>query len=259
MRTHVLKVALVLSSLAFAGCDNPSSPGLDSASASASASTAPAASAALDASGKRAFTVTPDIAVDERGIAVGPERIDLGEATGAGKLSEALERIPADGKQPAVRTTTKSNLRDVGAVLDGLGKRGFKTILLKMEGARTDLLGEYVVVPERHVDKPEDCSAVVSVLEDSSTAVWPVRGGGGKKARKGLSGPDLSVTGENVVDQLKGCSSKVAFFSANAKMRWEHAFHVGALLRKSDSKSIIEQLVFLAKEPVAGLPVKLEK
>jgi hypothetical protein len=252
-------LVLAVSTLAHAGCDKPSSPGLDSAAATATASAAPQPSALGDSGGKRAFTVTPDIAVDERGIAIGPERIDLGEATGAGKLAETLERIPADGKQPAVRTTTKSNLRDVGAVLDGLGKRGFKTVLLKMEGARTDLLSEYVVVPERHVDKPDDCSVVVSVLEDSSTAVWPVRGGGGKKARKGLSGPDLSVTGENVVDQLKGCSSKVGFFSANAKMRWEHAFHVGALLRKSDSKSLIEKLVFLAKEPVAGLPVKLEK
>lgn len=257
---HSLAPLLAVASLMLVACDEkPSTPGADSASPSATASASAAPSAASDPGAKRAVSVMPDLAVDERGIQIGPERIDLGAADGAAKLTETLERVPVDGKQPSVRTTTKSNLRDVGALLDGLGKRGLKSVLLKMEGARTDLPGEYVVAPERTIDKPDDCSVVVSVLEDSSTAVWPVRGGGGKKARKGLSGPDLSVTGENVADQLKGCSSKTAFFSANAKMRWEHAFHVGGLLRKSDSKSVIEKLVFLAKEPVAGLPVKLEK
>lgn len=230
---------------------------------SQTAGTAASASAApvkgLEPLGKRPFGVMPDLVVDERGIGIGPERIDLAAVDGPTKLAETLERVPVDGKQVALRTTTKAQLRDVGAMLTGLGKRGVRSILLKMDGARTDLLSEYVVVPEGRIEKADDCSVVVSVLEDSSTAVWPYKGGGGKKARKGLSGPDLSVTGDNVLAQLKGCTSKTGFFSAHSKLRWEHAFHVGALLRKSDAGGTIESLVFLTKEPVAGVPVKLEK
>ncbi|MBM4358504.1 MAG: biopolymer transporter ExbD [Deltaproteobacteria bacterium] len=240
--------------VALAACDSK-----PSSSVEASA-TATATSAALpEPAGKRAFSVMPDMVVDERGIGVGPERIDLGTSDGAMKLAETLDRVPVTSKQPTVRTTTKAQLRDVGALVNGLGKRGAATILLKMDGARTDLLGEYVIVPEGRLDKPDDCSVVVSVLEDSSTAVWAYRGGGGKKARKGLSGPDLSVTGDNVGEQLRSCASKTAFFTASPKMRWEHAFHVGALIRKTDAKSVVEQLVLLANEPVAGQPVKLDK
>jgi hypothetical protein len=228
-----------------------------SASASASASAAPLPEA--EQPGKRPFTVSPDMVVDERGLGIGPERIDLNATDGATKLAETLERVPVDGKPATVRTTTKAQIRDVSALLTGLGKRGIASVLLKMEGARKDLPGEYVVVPESRIEKADDCSVVASVLEDSSTAVWSVKGGGGRKARKGLSGPDLSVTGENLSDQLKGCKSSYGFFSANSKLRWEHAFHVGALVRKTDAQGTIDKLVFLTKEPVAGVPVKFEK
>lgn len=255
-RANFLNPITLFALTGLVGCDSSSTP---STEAQASSTASSSASAAPEPTGKRDFTVMPDMVVDERGITVGPERIDLNATDGAAKLTETLGRVPTGMKQPAVRTVTKANIRDVGALLNGLGSRGFRSVLLKMDGARRDLLTEYVVVPERRVDKADDCSVVVSVLEDASTAVWSYRGGGGKKARKGLSGPDLSVTGDNVASQLNGCSSKTAFFSANSKMRWEHAFHVGALIRKTDAKSVVEELVFLEKEPVAGQPVKLEK
>ena len=252
--TKALPVLFVSSFLA--ACESKPTEG---APASAAPATSVVPSATAEPAGKRAFTVMPDMFVDERGIGIGPERIDLAAADGATKLSETLERVPLDGKQATLRTATKAQIRDVGAVLTGLGKRGVSSVLLKMDGARKDLPSEYVVVPEGRIAKADDCSIVVSVLEDSSTAVWAVKGGGGKKARKGLSGPDLSVTGDNVAYQLKGCNSKMGFFSAHAKLRWEHAFHVGALVRKTDATSTIESLVFLAKEPVAGVPLKFDK
>lgn len=256
-----LRATSVAFALVLAACDSkPTGAGADG-SASPSASSAPSGSSSLAAepAGKRPFTVMPDMVVDDTGIGVGPERIDLGASDGAMKLGETLDRVPIDGKQVTLRTTTKASIRDVGAMIAGLGKRGAPGVLLKMDGARKDLPQEYVVVPESRIEKPDDCSVAASVLEDASTAVWAFKGGGGKKARKGLSGPDLSVTGENVVAQLKGCTSKTAFFAAHPKLRWEHAFHIGGLIRKSDEAGNIDKLVFLARDPAAGQPIKLEK
>jgi hypothetical protein len=197
--------------------------------------------------------------VDDSGIGIGPERIETSKADAQAKLDETAERIPIDNKQVALRTTPKAAIRDVAMVVTALGKRGAPSVSLKMEGGRKDLPGEYVVVPESRITEADACSVVTTVLEDYSTGAWPFKGGGGKKATKGRAGPDLSITGENVASLLKGCSSKVAFFSANAKLRWEHAFHAGAVIKKADTDNNIDKLVFLSEEPVAGLPVKLKQ
>ncbi len=251
-----LRHALALAA-ALGACDEPKK---DSAapSAAASASEAPAPSASAPA-GPRPFSVMPDMFVDDSAIAIGPERIDLNKADGAAKLKETVDRVPADNKQVTLRTTTKASPRDVGAVITQLGKHGVPTILLKMEGGRKDLPGEIVITPEGRIESADDCSVVASVLEDLSTGVWTFKGGGGKKARKGLSGPDITATGDNIQGSLKGCGSKTAFFSVSPKLRWEHAFHIGALIRKTDADAKIDKLVYLSEEPVAGRPVKLPK
>ena len=249
--SHALAFAVLLG-----GCDDPKKDGGE-ASAAVSASAAPAAASAP--AGPRPFTVMPDMFVDDSGIGIGPERIDLGKQDGPSKLTEAVGRIPPDSKQMTLRTTQKAAIRDVAAVVTALGKHGAPNILLKMDGGRKDLPGEIIIVPEGRISGADDCSVVATVLEDYSTGAWTFKGGVGKKARKGLSGPDLTATGDNIAELLKGCASKTAFFSANGKLRWEHAFHAGALIRKTDADNKIDKLVFLSEEPVAGRPVKLKQ
>jgi hypothetical protein len=253
MRPSAALLALPLFAI---GCDSNQDAPTETSARSASA----AVTAAPSASEKRLFSVMPDMLVDEGGIHIGPEHIDLGKADGAAKLAETAERIAIDGKQVTLRTSQKAALRDVAAVVTALAKRGAPSISLQMAGGRKDLPGEFVIVPEGRIATADDCSVVATVLEDLSTGAWTFKGGFGKKARKSpFSGPDLSMTGENVASLLKACSSKTAFFSAHAALRWEHAFHIGALIRKTDADGKIDKLVFLSEEPVAGRPVKLRQ
>jgi hypothetical protein len=243
--------------VALFGCDESKKDGgAASASASASAAAAPAASS----SGPRPFSVMPDMFVDESGIGIGPERISMDKPDGESKVREAVERVPVDNKQMTVRTTKSAAFRDVALVIGALAKKGAPSILVKMDGGRKDLPAEIVIVPESRIDTADDCSVVATVLEDLSTAVWSFKAGlVAMKARKGLSGPDLTHTGDNIADAMKKCASKTAFFSASPKLKWEHAFHVGALVKKTDADNKVDKLVFLGEEPVAGRPVKLAK
>jgi len=234
-----------------AGCDDPKSDGGD-ASASATASTkAPSAPTV------RSFARMPDMVVDDLGPSLGGQRVDLSVPTGPAKLKEIAAKLPINDKQVILRTTHKARVRDVAAVLVALGEEGAPEVLLKMSGGRRDVPTEYVVVPETRISNPDPCSVVATVTENMSTGVWPFKGGGGKRHRKGHAGPDLTLTGESIDKALSKCQSKTAFFSSHTKLRWEHAFHMGALIRKSDEKKKIDKLVLLGEEPVAGRPVKL--
>lgn len=248
MRPHALFALWI----ALGACD----PKKDAAT-EPSAGAPPSAPPPTTAREKRPFTVVPEMRVDEGTIAIGRERIDASAADASAKLHEAVDRVPIDKQELILQTTPKAAIRDVGMVISALGKRGAASILLKMEGARKDLPAQYAVVPEARISRADGCSVVATVLEDLSTGVWPFKGGGGKKATKGRAGPDLSITGDNVTSVMKGCASKTAFFAASSKLRWEHAFHVGAVITKADKDDKLEQLVLLAQEPVAGLPVKL--
>ena len=64
------------------------------------------------------------------------------------------------------------------------------------------------------------CSIATMILKDLSTAVWPIKGGTGKRNRKGLAGPDLSLTAEALTKDLEKCDSKVAFVSSDDNIPW---------------------------------------
>ena len=95
------------------------------------------------------------------------------------------------------------------------------------------------------------------VLKDLATAIWPFGGGMGKKQRKGLAGPDLSNTGEQLTKDIAACSATVAFFSADDEVPWEMAHNLAGTLMGSDAKKKLDTLVLLRAAPVAGRPVQL--
>jgi hypothetical protein len=255
MLRYLIAAALVLCAAACEQKKTRSEELADSAAAAQSAR-APSPSAT---SGPRVFAVIPDMFVDELSISIAGERIDLAVPTGRGKLKETTAAMPVSGKRASFRTVTKAKTPDVAALVWALGEAGASEIAVKMPGGRSDLPDEIVLLPEQRLAKPEPCSVVASVLDDLSTGVWPFKGGGGKRARKGYAGPDLTIAGDHLTEALEQCDSKAAFFSANPKLRWEHAFHIGALIVKSDSKKRIDKLVLLGEEPVAGRPVKLRQ
>jgi hypothetical protein len=97
------------------------------------------------------------------------------------------------------------------------------------------------------------------VLKDLSTATWPIKGGTGKRTRKGFAGPDLTHTQEALEKDLEHCDSTMAFVSADDGVPWEDAFNLAGTVLKSDGKKHLDTLVLLHEAPVAGRPITLAK
>jgi hypothetical protein len=152
----------------------------------------------------------------------------------------------------------KSKTSAVAAVVVALGDAGAPRVTLKTEG-RKDLPQELTVTPASRVASPAACSIVVSVLKDFSTAIWPFKGGTARKQRKGLAGPDLSHTGEQLEKDLAACDSTTAFFSGEDSVGWESVFNLAGTVKVSDKKNRVDTFVLLPEEPVAGRAVTLGK
>jgi hypothetical protein len=257
-RVPVLAAFALLAASTLAACGDDKSktgaaPGA-SASAAAAASTTPAAPPKPKA--------MPALIVDSLGPYIGQIRVDMKQENWREKLTAAVKDLPIDGKQVTLIAEKKARTPDVAAVVAELGRAGAPTILLKTDG-RDDVPKELVVTPPDKVSNPPGCSVSVMVLKDLSTAVWPFKGGLGKKQRKGFAGPDLSNTGDAIKKDLALCESSFAFFSADDAISWEMAYNLAGTLKvvdeKSDKGKKIETLVLLGEAPVAGRAITLKK
>lgn len=199
----------------------------------------------------------PEVTVDNLGAYIGGERADLSHKEGPAKLKDIVKRLPIDGKPVTVIAQQKAKIRDVSAVVWELGKAGAPSIIIKTP-PRADLPPEISVVPEHKIDKAPGCSVAVMVNDKLDTGVWEIKGGVGRKHPKGFAGPDISNTEETLRKKVDMCDSNVAFFSGHHPYEWQHAFNLGALIKKVGQKKI-EKIVLLADEPVAGREIKLRK
>ncbi len=152
----------------------------------------------------------------------------------------------------------KAKVSAVAAVVVALGDAGAPKITVKTDG-RNDLPKTLELTPEARVSSAPGCAIVATVLKDLSTAVWPFKGGLAKKQRKGLAGPDLSHTSEQLEKDVAACESTVAFFSGDDGVGWESVFNLAGTVITSDKKKKIDTLVLLHEEPVAGRAVTLAK
>jgi biopolymer transport protein ExbD len=248
---RALLVAL-LAALVPAACDDAPKPSTAGGAASGAPSAAPAPSAAAPPRAKG----MPELLVDELGPYIGGRRVELNQPQGPERLSTLIRELPFDGKPVTVLADKKAQPRAVAAVVTELGLAGVKTVVLKTDG-RDDLPKEITVTPESHAASPPACAVTTMVLKDLSTAIWPFGGGMGKRQRKGLAGPDLSNTGEQLTKAIGACSAAVAFFSADDNVSWEMAHNLAGTVLASDTKKKVERLVLLSRAPVAGRPVQL--
>jgi biopolymer transport protein ExbD len=256
-RTSFLLAGAVATLTLATACDDPPKNGA-AASASAQASAAPSASAAPTATERPKPTAMPDILVDTDGPYIGGSRVKMGVPETADNLAKLVKDLPINGKAVAIRADKKAKASHVSAVVEALGAAGAPRVTIKTEG-RNDLPKEIPVTPESRVTSAAPCSAVATVLKDFSTAVWAVKGGLGKKQRKGLAGPDFSHTGETLEKDLAACDSPAAFFQGDDGVGWESIFNLAGTILVSDKKKRIDTLVLLHEEPVAGRPVALGK
>jgi hypothetical protein len=198
----------------------------------------------------------PELLVDSMGPYIGGQRVDLAQKEGPEKLAKVIRELPIEGKPVTLLAEKRAKPSAVAAVVTELGAAGAPKVVIKTDG-RDDLPKEITVVPEGRVSKPPACAVSTMVLKDLATAIWPFGGGLGKKQRKGLAGPDLSNTGEQLTKDIAACSATVAFFSADDEVPWEMAHNLAGTLMGSDAKKKLDTLVLLRAAPVAGRPVQL--
>ena len=237
------------------GCDE----GKSSDKPTAAVSAAPSATAPKEPPKPKGV---PALIVDSVGPYLGITRIDVKQENWREKMATVIKDFPIKADEPVTVIAEKRAATPyVAALVDALGKAGATKVLLKTDG-RDDVPKELMVVPPSKVSSPPGCSVTVSVLKDLSTAVWPFKGGLGKKQRKGLAGPDLSNTADIIKKDLAACDSSYAFFSSDDAIGWEMAYNLAGTLKVADDKSEkkkIETLVLLAESPVAGRTVVLGK
>lgn len=201
-------------------------------------------------------TSMPELTVDSDGPYLAGQRVNLADPAGPDKLAKIVKELPIDGKPVTLLVDKKAKVSAVAAVVAALGEGGAPKITLKTDG-RNDLPKTLEVTPEARLTSPGGCSIVATVLKDLSTAVWPLKGGMAKKQRKGLAGPDLTRTGDELEKDLAACDSTTAFFSGDDGVGWESAFNLAGTVMVSDKKKKISTLVLLREDPVAGRAVTL--
>jgi biopolymer transport protein ExbD len=239
--------------LGLAACDDPPKGG-----GAASASPAATTTAAPTATERPKPTTMPDLIVDSDGPYLGGQRVNLADAAGADKLAKIIKDLPINGSTVTLQADKKAKASAVAAVVVALGDAGAPRVTIKTDG-RNDLPKELTVTPASRVASPSGCSIVVSVLKDFSTAIWPYKGGTARKQRKGLAGPDLSHTGEQLEKDLAACDSTTALFSGDDGVGWESVFNLAGTVQVSDKKKRLDTLVLLPEEPVAGRAVTVGK
>ncbi len=251
----LLRAVACLAVCGLTACDDPPRPTGGATSATAAAASSIPAPVATD---RPKPTSMPDLIVDPDGPYLGGQRVNLTEATGAEKLGKIVKDLPINGNPVTLIVDKKAKVSAVAAVVQALGVAGAPKVTVKTDG-RNDLPKTLELTPESRVSTPSGCAIVATILKDLSTAVWPFKGGLAKKQRKGLAGPDLSHTGEQLEKDLAACDSTTAFFSGDDSVGWESAFNLAGTVLVSDKKKKVDTLVLLQEEPVAGRAVTLGK
>jgi biopolymer transport protein ExbD len=246
----------LLAALAAASCGDDKSKTGTASSASPTASAAPTQAAPTPKP-----KTMPALIVDSLGPYIGQVRVDMKQENWPEKLAAAVKELPINGEPVTLIAEKRARTPDVAAVVAELGRAGAPKVTLKTDG-RDDVPKELVVTPPDKISTPPGCSVSVMVLKDLSTAVWPFKGGLGKRQRKGFAGPDLSNTSDVIQKDLAACDSTMAFFSADDAISWEMAYNLAGTLKVVDEKSDkkkIDTLVLLGESPVAGRPITLKK
>lgn len=259
-----LALCLSLVSLSVAGCDDrdraakggggapPEKTGVEKPPAAPTGSADDAAKKATPAPTDK----LPDITVDNLGVYLGGERVDLKAQDGAKKLKEVVAKHRFDAKSPVVVALRAARAPDVSATVNALGDAGASEVLVKTQDrARKD--EQLRVVPEARAGKLADCTVTLAMLKDRTTASWPVRGATATKYPKGMAGPDLSLTLEGVTKMVNACPSTSMVFAGDDSVDWGLTFDMITRVSTASPALKITSYVLPRAAPVAGHAVKL--
>jgi hypothetical protein len=231
------------------GCDEkPDKPVADAA--------APKAEATATAAPKPAGP--PDFEIDTLSTKVGFERALLDQRDGRDNLVKLLKSASnyVDGQDVPLTVDRSAKLPWVVIYIDELGKLGAKHVIVKTE-TRKEFAPSLAFSPELSLKAPPACSTVAMVLDNRGTAVWKLSGGIAAGHGKGMAGPDLSMTDDNIERIAGTCkTSTTLFISAGSTVEWGLAYDL-AVSSKTIEKTHFDSFVLLGDTPVPGHKVDL--
>jgi hypothetical protein len=202
----------------------------------------------------------PTFEIDQLSAKVGYERALLDKSDGHSNLIELLKKQTKyiEGDNVSLLVARDAKLPWVSTYIDELAKLGAKLVTVKSE-TRKEFTTSLPFSPELTLKTPRSCSVVAMVLEDRGTAVWKLSGGTAVKHSKGMAGPDLSMTGDNIERAEKGCKdSTTLFVSAGPSVEWGLVYDLAAS-SKTIEKSPFDSFVLLGETAVPGHKIDLRK
>jgi hypothetical protein len=198
----------------------------------------------------------PDFMILAEGPKVGWTNILLEKTDGPQKLREEIAQHEAHvrGKSVALTIDRKAKLAWVGEMftaLDEIGAEAFEVTT----ATRTEFPGKVTFAPLSRARSAPTCSVVAKVLSERRNAVWQLKGGTAVRSPKGLAGPDMAMTADNVERVARGCKeSQTAFVSADEDVEWGLVYDLAAVTRTLD-KVELRQVALIPAPPTAGRPV----
>ncbi len=202
----------------------------------------------------------PQFEIDQLSAKVGFERALLDKSDGHTNLVELLKKQTKyiEGDDVPLIVARDAKLPWVSTYVDELGKLGAKRVTIKTD-SRKEFSTSLPFSPELTLKAPRSCSVVAMILEDRGTAVWKLSGGAAIKHGKGMAGPDLSMTNDNIERAEKSCKdSTTLFVSAAPSVEWGLVYDLSASAKTID-KNPFDTFVLLGETPVAGHKVDLRK
>lgn len=203
----------------------------------------------------------PGLSVDE----AGPQVRGLGvvltqengapDALGLEKLRTYLndEKDFLTGKELTISVIRTAKPTHVALFLTELSQFS-PTKMTVTTATRGDLPGQVQFVAQRDAKDADPCSLVGTITEDRGTAIWRLSGGVARKRGRGMGGPDLSMTGDTIVDMKKSCESDVFFVTGVAGIEWGLIYDLAAA-GVSLEKAGLTKAVVPTSEVTAGNPV----
>jgi len=201
----------------------------------------------------------PDFVVSNEGPKVGWTYVLLEKPDGKKKLAAeiATNKEYVDGKDVTLRAERNAKLAYVGEMVRALADGGATSVVVSTE-TRPEFPKTVKFVPPSSGKSAPSCSVVAKVLTERRNAVWSLKGGTAVRSPKGLAGPDMAMTADNLEAAARRCKdSDFVFVSADEDVEWGLVYDLAAATQTLE-KAKLGRVVLLEPSPVAGRPVKLD-
>jgi biopolymer transport protein ExbD len=201
-----------------------------------------------------------NLAVDDLGLLLQNERIDMTAKDAPGRLTLAVQKLPVKLKAVPIKAARNAKVQHVAELVYALGEAGATEVdvtTATRTGEKTAVLKVHPA--QRVASQVPDCAVIGMIRKDNASAVWHMRGGTALKYTKGLAGPDISATLVGLTDQMKPCHTSTWMLAGDENVAWGSVFDLGTAVATADPPTRATDAVLLREAPVAGRAVALPK